>query len=43
MIREVKASDYPAIAKVMMRAFANPPWNEDWDYSRAYQTNRTTR
>lgn len=37
MIREVKASDYPAIAKVMMRAFANPPWNEDWDYSRAYQ------
>lgn len=37
MIRKVKGSDYPAIAKVMMRAFANPPWNENWDYARAYQ------
>lgn len=37
MIRKVKASDYPAIAKVMMRAFANSPWNENWDYARAYQ------
>ncbi|WP_294580071.1 GNAT family N-acetyltransferase [uncultured Thomasclavelia sp.] len=37
MIRKVEKCDYPEIARVMMRAFKQPPWNEDWQYQRAYQ------
>ena len=37
MIRKVETSDYEMIAKMMMRAFKNPPWNEEWSYQQAYQ------
>lgn len=37
MIRKVNCNDYDEIARVMMKAFKNPPWNETWDYHLAYQ------
>lgn len=37
MLKKVEHEDYNTIAKLMIRAFKNPPWNEDWDYDRAYQ------
>lgn len=37
MIRKVTASDYGAIAKLLIKAFKNSPWNEEWDYQQALQ------
>lgn len=37
MIRKVKKDDYATIAKLLIKAFKNPPWNESWDCTRAYQ------
>lgn len=37
MIRKVNKGDYDKIAKMMIAAFKNPPWNEEWGYQRAYQ------
>ena len=37
MIRKVTKSDYETIARLLIKAFKNPPWNEEWDYHRALQ------
>ncbi|MDD8057412.1 MAG: GNAT family N-acetyltransferase, partial [Thomasclavelia ramosa] len=37
MIRSVTKNDYEEIAKLMVEAFKNPPWNEVWSYERSYQ------
>ena len=36
MIRSVTKNDYEEIAKLMVEAFKNPPWNEVWSYERSY-------
>lgn len=35
MIRKVVKNDYEKIAKIMIAAFKNPPWNEKWSFKRA--------
>ena len=37
MFKKIVKQDYDVVAKLMMRAFRNSPWNEDWDFKRAYQ------
>lgn len=37
MIRKVTKNDYEQIARIMMAAFKNPPWNEDWSFNQALQ------
>ena len=37
MLRKIEKEDYNEICKLLIRAFKKPPWNETWDYNRAYQ------
>lgn len=37
MLRKIEKDDYNEVAKLLIRAFKNPPWNEDWEYERAYR------
>ena len=36
-IHDINFSTYPALASVLMRAFAKEPWNEVWTYDQAYR------
>lgn len=35
--REMHESDFSACAKVLMAAFKDEPWNENWTYEQAYR------
>lgn len=37
MIRKITTDDYEEIANLLIKAFKNPPWNEEWDYNQAFQ------
>lgn len=33
--REMKEEDLAEVANIFVRAYSNPPWNEEWSYERA--------
>lgn len=37
MFRRLEKEDYNIVAELLMKAFKNPPWNEDWNHCMAYQ------
>ena len=37
MLKKIEKDDYDKVAILLIRAFKNPPWNEEWNYDRAYQ------